>query len=144
MPSKEWNSGYWGFSAVGRLYVLAFMLRNRGKFNRVIFQDLYDSIFQGDPFSSDLITSPNEIHSTHVFKTGSHQFMLKYYNRANITQPEYYSKRYFKNGSHYGGFAETMLKFMLIFMTELDFKRAWNDQITANYLEFSSKAWIAL
>ena len=137
VPLKEWNGDYFAYASVGYYYVLAFLLRNRGKFKRVVYQDLFDSVFQGDPFTKDLITSYNEIHVTTEYFKGNNEYMINYYKRANITQPEFYKEKWFKNSSHFGAYEETMLKFMLIFVSVNDFKMGWNDQITANYLEFS-------
>ena len=136
VPIKNWHGGYWGQATVAYYYVLAFLLRNRGKFNRIIFQDLYDSIFQGDPFTSDLLSAYNEIHVTHEFHLPSSPFMRKQYNKYKITVPEEFRNEYYKNSSHFAGYAEIFLKFMLLFVSVNYFKKGWNDQVTANYLNY--------
>ena len=137
VPTKTWEGGYWGQASVAYYYILAFLLRNRGLFKRVIFQDLFDSVFQGDPFTSDLIRKKNEIHVTHEFKTGDEQFMVEHYAKMNISQPEWYKKKYYINSSHFGGFAETIIKFLLVFVSVNSFKDGWMDQTTVNYMIFS-------
>ena len=138
VPSKRWGGGYWGKATVAYYYVLAYILRNRGLFKRIIFQDLYDSIFQGDPFTSDLISSPNEIHVTTEFIPNNKSIqMVKYYKDANITVPESYLKKDYRNSSHFGGLADTILRFLLLYISINDFGHSWNDQVTQNYIEFS-------
>ena len=137
VPSKSWNGDYFSLAAAAYYYVLAFLLRNRGRFYRIIFQDLFDSVFQGDPFTTDLVTWPNEIHATHEFLNGWCNYMVTYYKKAGITQPKWYGDRYFKNSSHFGAFAETMIKFLLVFVSVNNFAMGWNDQITANYILFN-------
>ena len=136
VPTKNWVGGYWGQATVAYYYVLAFLLRNRGKFNRIIFQDLFDSIFQGDPFTSDLLSDYNEIHVTHEFHLSTSQFMHKNFIKYNITVPEEFKNEYYKNSSHFAGYAEIFLKFMLLFVSVNNFKIGWNDQVTANYLNY--------
>ena len=137
VPTKTWEGGYWGQASAAYYYILAYLLRNRGLFKRVIFQDLFDSVFQGDPFTSDLILSENEIHVTHEFKRGKDGFMKKYYKEMNIVQPCRHRRKYFINSSHFGGFAETILRFLLAYVSVMSFKDGWNDQTTINYLSFS-------
>ena len=137
VPKRNWNTGYWGQASIAYYYVLAFLLRNRGRFKRIIFQDLFDSVFQGDPFTTDLTSHPNEVHVTTEYQLGNNSFMNIFYKEANIIEPEWYMKKYFKNSSHFGGSAETILNFMLVFVSVNDFGHSWNDQITANYMYFS-------
>ena len=137
VPSKKWGGGYFDQCAVTFYFVIAYILRNRGRFHRIIFQDLFDTVFQGDPFTTDLVVSSNEIHATHEFLDGNNRFMVNLYKRANITQPEWYKKRFFINGSHFAAFSETLLKFLLIFISVNHFGKLWNDQMTDNYLVFS-------
>ena len=136
VPSKRWGGGYWGKATIAYYYVLAYILRNRGVFKRIIFQDLFDSIFQGDPFTSDLISSPNEIHVTSEYTSLQSQFMMQSIKEANLTISEWFLKKHFANSSHFGGLAETILTFLLIYVSVNDFAHSWNDQITANYIEY--------
>ena len=137
LPTKIWNGDYFSSATVGYYYVLPFLLRNRGRFRRVIYQDLFDSVFLGDPFTTDLINDHNEIHVTHEFRNGSFKYMVDYYHKAKLMQPLWYEKKYYKNSSHLGAFTETLIRFLLAFMSANDFNLGWNDQITANYMLYS-------
>ena len=134
------SSTYVSCSIVEFYYILAFLLRNRGKFRRIIYQDLFDTFFQGDPFSDVIFKKDNEIHVTTEYSTNvGNGFMRKVYKNQNITVPEEYRNKYFKNSSHCAGIAENILKFFMLFVSTMSFKDGWDDQGQFNYLEFSGE-----
>ena len=135
LDNKKWID-YWSHAAGAYYYVLAFLLRNRGKFNRIIFQDLFDSIFQGDPFTTDLIPGENVIHVADEVEVHGNSFSQYYYKKANIPVPQRLLSKTIVNSAHFSAYQETMIRFLELFVSVNHYSKNWFDQATANYLEF--------
>ena len=139
-PSMATTTSYVSCSIIGFYYILAFLLRNRGKFKRIIYQDLFDTFFQGDPFSEFLFKKKYEIHVTTEFsRNKDNEFMMMGYPNQNITLPDEYLTKFYKNGSHCAGDAETIYQFFMLFVSTMSFSKGWDDQVQFNYLEISGE-----
>ena len=138
-PKGSVSGVYISCMLIGYYYILAFLLRNRGKFRRIIYQDLFDTFFQGDPFAEILFKNKYEIHTTTECSSYAQNWFMRYAtHKQNLTIPNEYMNKYFKNSSHFGGDAETIYEFFMLFVSTMSFSSGWDDQIHMNYLEMSN------
>ena len=123
-------------------YVFAsyFIELNRDKIDRVIICDMYDTVFQGDPFNEQLAGNKLNIvdegsNFTTVPGTKNQEWLLAF----NFTVPkERYSELYLCSG-YIGGKTDVVLKTLKLYLQQHNFGEKRHDQAAFNFLYFSGR-----
>ena len=120
------------------LYALEFLRANRGKFDRVIKCDLFDTVFQGDPFTPQFSMTKFNIvdEGAKLSHPLTGKTNVNWIKKHNITKPIDMNFKYFCSG-YLGANQDMMIKILTLLMEEINFGHEQNDQGGLNYLEVS-------
>ena len=115
-------------------FIEAFLEQNVHKFDRVIIVDLYDTVFQGDPFNV-------QVQRTYINAVDeNHDYYHNYINRDWINQAGWPHLQVYEWGYHYlcsgylGGSAKDILHLIQVFTQYADLSSGIHDQGIFNYL----------
>ncbi|EAX97939.1 hypothetical protein TVAG_316040 [Trichomonas vaginalis G3] len=115
------------------IYMINFIRRNFWDVNRVIKIDLYDTVFQGDPFTQSLPKG-----AVHLLEEGLSFLSSEGNVNMDLLNALGYKVQDFNYhyvcAGYFGGDVEEILNFLSFSLTFYLFGRHWHDQALFNYL----------
>ena len=117
-----------------------FVYLNQDQIDRVIISDLYDSVFQGDPFNSQVGGSYlNVIDEGSDFRSWTGGVNKGWVEKFNFKLNSDQLKEKYVCTGYIGGTLDVMMKFFTLFNENFNSSRGTTDQGEVNYIYFSGK-----
>ena len=115
-----------------------FIENNIKNIDRIIICDMYDTVFQGDPFNMQLENDKlNIIDEGATFSTRPGENNREWLLAFNYTLPKEKYQDYYLCSGFIGGKAEIVLKTLKLYLKQHTFGQKKHDQAAFNYLYFS-------
>ena len=115
-----------------------FIQRNMDKIDRVMICDMYDTVFQGDPFNEQIENDKlNIVDEGATFSTIPGESNREWLLAFNYTLPQEQYNDYYLCSGYIAGKAKIVLQTLKLYLKNHSFGKRRHDQAAFNYLYFS-------
>ena len=119
------------------VFIQNFLEINKGEFDRVLICDLFDSVFQGDPFTKRFVTDAlNIVDEGQMFDSIDGRTNIQWLEAFNFTVSPYSKKKYLCSGAMAGP-PDIVSKAINVYLMQHKFGEGRHDQAAFNFLYFS-------